>query len=55
MVLQFEPERLSLRCLRCGVRTQGWAISVNPIYRIRRPHSSSRVKTHRDIQAAERV
>ena len=42
MVLHFEPERLSLRCLGCGVRTQGWAIPVNPIYRIHRSYKSSR-------------
>jgi hypothetical protein len=33
MVLHFEPERLSLQCLACGARTQGWAIDVNPVYR----------------------
>jgi hypothetical protein len=36
MVLHFEPERLSLQCLACGARTQGWTIEVNPVYR--RPH-----------------
>lgn len=35
MVLHFEPERLSLRCLGCGLRTQGWTIDVKPVYRIR--------------------
>jgi hypothetical protein len=33
MVLHFGSERLSLECLACGARTQGWAIDVNPIYR----------------------
>ena len=33
MVLHFEPERLSLQCLACGARTQGWTIDVNPVYR----------------------
>jgi hypothetical protein len=33
MVLHFEPERLSLQCLACGVRTHGWTIDVNPVYR----------------------
>ena len=42
MVLHCEPERLSLRCLGCGVRTQGWAIHVNPVYRIHRPLKTSR-------------
>jgi hypothetical protein len=32
MVLQFEPNRLSLQCLACAARTQGWAIDVNPAY-----------------------
>jgi hypothetical protein len=41
MVLHFEPQRLSLRCLGCGVHTQGWTIDVKPIYRIRRQHRSS--------------
>jgi hypothetical protein len=36
MVLHFEPQRLSLRCLGCGVHTQGWTIDVKPIYRNRR-------------------
>jgi hypothetical protein len=34
MVVNFEPQRLSLRCLRCGVHTQGWEIDVKPIYRV---------------------
>jgi hypothetical protein len=42
MVLHFEPERLSLHCMSCGVRTQGWTIDVNPVYR--RPRR--RVGTH---------
>jgi hypothetical protein len=33
MVLHFEPERLSLECLTCGARTQGWTLDVNPAYR----------------------
>jgi hypothetical protein len=35
MVLQFEPDRLSLGCLACGARTTGWTIDVNPAYRRR--------------------
>jgi hypothetical protein len=36
MVLHFEPDRLSLQCLACGARTQGWTIDVNPAYRLPR-------------------
>lgn len=32
-VLHFEPTRLSLRCLRCGAETPGWAIDVQPRFR----------------------
>jgi hypothetical protein len=39
MVLHFEPRRLSMCCLCCGVRTQGWTIDVNPDHRTR-PRSS---------------
>jgi hypothetical protein len=43
MVLDFEPERLSLRCLACGARTQGWTIDVKPAYRPRRHINSTPV------------
>jgi hypothetical protein len=26
MVLQFEPHRMSLRCMNCGAQTPGWAL-----------------------------
>jgi hypothetical protein len=31
MVLHFEAERLSLQCLACGARTQGWTIDINDL------------------------
>jgi hypothetical protein len=43
MVLHFEPERLSLQCLACGARTQGWTIDVNPVYRRPRRQSAARL------------
>lgn len=30
-VLHFEPERLSLECLACGARTEGWTIEGKPV------------------------
>jgi len=37
MLLQFEPNRLSLRCLTCGAETPGWPLEVSPYLRLRRP------------------
>jgi hypothetical protein len=52
MVLHFEPQRLSLRCLGCGVHTQGWTIDVKPIFRNRRPHRSSQTAGWTSIRTA---
>jgi hypothetical protein len=42
MVLNFEPDRLSLQCLTCGARTEGWTIDVNPVFRRPRRQIGSR-------------
>jgi hypothetical protein len=34
MMLHFESDRLSLRCLACGAETPGWRLDVNPALRI---------------------
>lgn len=39
LVYHFEPGRLSLGCLRCGMNTPGWTIDVNPAFRRRAPAS----------------
>ena len=52
MVLHFEPQRLSLRCLGCGVHTQGWTIDVKPIFRNRRPQGSSQTAGWTSIRTA---
>jgi hypothetical protein len=37
MMLHFEPNRLSLRCLACGAETPGWRLDLSPHLRLRRP------------------
>ena len=37
MMLHFEPNRLSLRCLACGAKTPGWRLDVSSHLRRRRP------------------
>jgi hypothetical protein len=37
LVWHFEPDRLSLGCLKCGMNTPGWTIDVNPALRRRAP------------------
>jgi hypothetical protein len=37
MMLHFEPNRLSLRCLACGAETPGWRLDVSPHLRSHRP------------------
>jgi hypothetical protein len=51
MVLHFEPDRLSLECLACGARTQGWALDVNPVYRRPRRKAGSQA-VHRFDRSA---
>ena len=35
MLRQFEKDRVSLGCVRCGAQTPGWKIDVNPAFRRR--------------------
>jgi hypothetical protein len=37
LLLHFEPDRLSLRCLVCGAETPGWQLDVRSDLRLDRP------------------
>ena len=52
MLRHFEPDRLSLRCPRCGTQTRGWTIDVNPAFR-RRTRANATTST--SINAAATV
>ena len=42
MRLQFEPDRLFLRCARCGHASPGWEIGPPVLVRASRPSGSAR-------------
>jgi hypothetical protein len=54
MMLHFEPERLSLRCLACGAETAGWRLDVNPRLRLRQPRLVAKVTVRSENAGSRR-
>ena len=52
LVMQFDHRRLSLRCLSCGYRTQGWALGDPPKARLSVPIGESTQWPGKDQRAA---
>ena len=48
MLLHFEPDRLSLRCLTCGAQTPGWRLDPSPHLRRGRPRIVVRATVRSD-------
>jgi hypothetical protein len=52
MVMQYDRDRLSLRCLSCGYRTPGWALDEAPVPRTSTPVRVSTAWRVKDRRAA---
>ncbi len=52
MLLHFEPNRLALRCILCGMQTRGWSLDVRP--QLRLPTAPPNVRLERREADVER-
>ena len=51
MLMHFEPDRLSLRCILCGMQTRGWNLNVRPeLRRTSLPNVQRMPRREADVQ-----
>jgi hypothetical protein len=53
LTLHFEPNRLSLQCLSCGMETPGWRIDVREKFRIQPRRAVIRTTSTATVQQAQ--